>query len=285
MGLPCLVRVLLLLALFSSELLAEEPIVVKHYQHQARYAFGVSVLDLALSKLGQPYEIVTPGMQHANEARGEMLVIDGSLDLEFLSTTVHRESVMIPVKVPIYRGLLGLRLLLVKPSKNARLSEVRNLEDLRQYVGGHGAHWGDLPVYAANDLRVVTSVIYENLFEMLNIGRFDYFHRGISEIWGELENHPNQFVVADKVMLFYPHPVYFFVSKHRPVLAKQIQQGLDIAINDGSYKALFQENYIDAINRSDLSSRTLINLKNPVVPPNTESIDTSWWLPNDRLLQ
>ncbi len=37
-----------------------ETLVVRHYQAQERYRFGLEVLDLALSKLDIPYEIVTP---------------------------------------------------------------------------------------------------------------------------------------------------------------------------------------------------------------------------------
>ncbi len=273
----------LLCSIFLSTLAhAGDPIVVKHYQQQARYAFGLQVMNLALSKLDTPYEIMGPKKQNVNEARGEALVINGHYDVEFLSVTAQRESQMIPVKIPIYQGLLGLRLLLVKPTSNTEISKVRSLEGLRNFIGGHGLHWGDLPVYAANQLKVVTSVEYNKLFEMLKKGRFDYFHRGANEIWEELERYPNDFVIADNIMLFYPQPVYFFVSKHRPELAKQLEKGLQLAIKDGSYKTLFLSHYKDIIAHANLSSRNLITLTNPAVPKDTPPIDTSWWMPQGK---
>lgn len=272
-------RVLLITLTFSSFAVAKDVITVKHYQQQDRYEFGLKVLDLALSKLNENYEIIGPKKQDINEARGELLVTSGMLDVEFISTTQNRESSMIPIKIPIYRGLLGLRLLLVKPEINTKIKHVDSLSKLQQFVGGHGEHWGDLPVYAANNLRVVTIVQYDNIFKMLKRGRFDYFHRGTSEIWSELARYSDDFVIADNIMLFYPHPVYFFVGKHRPDLAIQIEKGLDIALKDGSYQQLFLDHFKEIIIRSKLSSRQLITLTNPVVPEGTPPIDTSWWLP------
>lgn len=190
---------------------------------------------------------------------------------------------MIAVKVPIYQGLLGLRLLLVKPKLNTRISKVSQLDELQQFVGGHGTHWADLPVYAANNLKVVTSVKYEKLFELLINGRFDYFHRGINEVWEELDRYKDKLVIADNIMLYYPQPIYFFVSKHRPELASQLEQGLQLAIKDGSYKALFLANYQDIITRANLASRNLITLTNPTVPKDTPPIDTRWWMPQEKL--
>ena len=274
----------LLLLLLASTLLsqpsrAENAIVVKHYQQQDRYNFGLQVLTLAFSKLDTPFEIQTPEHQYANEKRGEQQVITGQLDLQWMSTTPHRENEMISIKIPIYRGILGLRLLLVKKGRNNQLSTIETIDDLRMYAGGHGLHWGDLPVYEANNLPVVAHVDYDKLFQMLIGKRFDYFHRGLNEIWDEQARYSDQLSIADNVMLFYPHPVYFFVTKKRPELAEQIAKGLQIAIEDGSFKKLFLKNFTPIIQQGQLDSRKLIVLTNPVVPQNTLSIDTTWWLP------
>jgi len=276
--------ILICLISISSSVRAQDKIIVTHYQVQSRYAFGLSLLDLALSKLDTNYEIISPYKDRAleiNEARGEIEVITGDLDLEFMSTTSHRESSMIPIKIPVYQGILGLRLLLIKPSMSPKISQVKSLETLRPFIAGHGVHWGDLPVYEANNLKVVTSANYESLFKMLIGGRFDYFHRGVNEIWDELDRYSKDLKIADHLMLYYPHPVYFFISKHRPELALQIEKGLKIAIEDGSYEKLFLENFADIINRAHLGDRILIILKNPVIPHDTPAIDTSWWMPEN----
>lgn len=72
-----LISLLLSSALVSFSVQASKPIIIKHYQQQARYAFGLEVMDLALSKLNRPYEIISPKAHNVNEARGEALVING----------------------------------------------------------------------------------------------------------------------------------------------------------------------------------------------------------------
>ena len=257
---------------------SDDVLTIKHYQDNPRYKFGLSVLDLALKKSGVTYQLTTP-YSGLNEGRGERLVIMGDLDFEFMSTTADREKDMIAVKIPIYRGLLGARLLLVNKSDKEAFSQVHNLEALRQFIGGHGLHWGDLPVYEVNNLLVETSATYNTLFKMLKGRRFDYFHRGISEVWGELSIHEADLTIADGPFLYYPHPVYFFVTKSKPELAAHIEKGFQLAISDGSYKKLFNSEYERLIRKAELDYRNLIILENPANPACTPPIDTSWWIP------
>lgn len=269
--------------LMSSQVFAqastESIMSVTHYQSDERYIFGLKLLDLALSQQETPYEIKRASGPDVNEGRGERQLLAGRVDLQWLLTTPEREENFIAIRVPIYRGVLGLRLLLVSRATHGQISKVRNLSDLRHYTGGHGRHWTDLSVFAANNMPVVTNVSYETLFQQLKIGDFDYFHRGINEIWPELERHKEDLAVADGVMLFYPNPVYFFVNKDRPELAEKIKLGLTRALENGSYKNLFLASYADVIEKSQLPGRSLIRLQNPTLSPYFPKIDTSWWLP------
>jgi hypothetical protein len=196
-----------------------------------------------------------------------------------MSTNVARETQMIPIKIPLYQGMLGLRLLLVNNHQHQILSKVRTLQDLQQLTAGHGLHWADLSVYGANDLSVLPHKDYESIFKLLELGRIDYFHRGLNEIWSELNQHNDSLSIADNVMLYYPLPVYFFVTKTKPELANLLEKGLLLAIKDGSFKELFEEKMGDFIVKGKLETRTLITLKNPDLPPNTPFIETNWWLP------
>ena len=265
-----------------STLAVARPMQVTHYQLHPRYEFGIKLLELALSKHKTPFEIVSPYSRQVTEARGEQDIIKGKIDLQFMSTTPEREAAMIPIKIPIYQGMLGLRLLLVTPDMNEKIRKVDSLTALSKFAGGHGSQWGDLPVYAANNLNVVTSVSYDNLFTMLKNGRFHYFHRGLSEIWGELDQHKD-LMVADDVMLLYPHPVYFFVGKHNSALANHLKTGLERAIEDGSYQKLFLQYHQEFIRKGELAGRKLIILKNPVVPEDTPAINLGWWMPEFNL--
>ncbi|MBY0420626.1 MAG: transporter substrate-binding domain-containing protein, partial [Pararheinheimera sp.] len=269
------------LMLFPVQSRSEDVIKIRHYHLQPRHDFALKLLELVLSKQDAPFQIeAVKSHEVLTEGRVEKMVLDGELDMLFISTSAAREENMIPVKIPIYRGLLGLRLLLIKPSNNEKFKKIKSLKDLKPYVAGHNMHWSDFGVFKANGLKVVSSTNYDALFEMLKHDRFDYFSRGVNEVWGELAQHSEQLMIADNVMLFYQHPVYFFVSKHRPELAALVEKGLKIATQDGSYKALFQTYYAKTLDRADLKNRTIIFLNNPAVPAGTAQIDTSWWLPS-----
>lgn len=272
-------RLLLFFVLCCVQFANSSDIEVKHYQHQERYRYGANVLDLALSKLNLPYRIVAPDKQVMNEARGELMVINGAIDVQWMITTDERESKMIPVKIPLYQGILGTRLLLGKHDRLEELSSTRNLDDLGKYVGGHGKHWKDLSIYAANGLRVSAHVKYESLFKLLDLGRFDYFHRGLNEIWDEASRYSESLGIVDKVMLFYPIPVYFFITPKRPQLAGLLEKGLQLASEDGSLKTLFLKFNGEFIEKADLGSRHLIILKNPDLPLDAPALDTRWWMP------
>ena len=70
--------------------------------------------------------------------------------------------------------------------------------------------------------------------------RFDYFPRGLYEVWGEQKvNADKNLVIEDSLMLYYPAPIYFFVNKKNVALANRIERGLRIAMQDGSFDKLF----------------------------------------------
>ncbi len=271
--------ILVFIFVWPTTLMADQPIIVKHYQQHERYEFGGKLLNLALSKLNLPYEVIPPKNININEARGELEVISGGYDIQWLSTTTHREATMIPIKIPVYRGILGLRLILITKKNHNRFSQLKTLKELQAYTGGHGTHWMDLPVYKENNLKVITYINYDSLFKQLEHNFFDYFHRGLNEIWKERARYKNTLSIADNIMLFYPQPVYFFVSKKQPELAKLIGRGLKVALRDGSFKKLFLEFHQNVIQQGGLPNRTLITLRNPDIPAGSPPLDTHWWLP------
>ena len=265
--------------LWAESLAAEEPLVVRHYQHQERYEFGRAVLELALSKISKPYVIEDPINQDVNEGRGELLLLKNRYDLEWISASDERECKLIAIKIPLYRGILGLRLLLVRKEDHEKISRIKTIQELRHYTGGHGLHWQDLPIYFENELPVHANVKYEALFEQLKRKRFDYFHRGINEVWEEYERHKDSLSIADNIMLFYPHPIYFYVSPNRPLLAEDLKNGLLKSLDDGSFRKLFIKFHGDKINRAQLDKRNIIKLRTPELVNKTPILEDDWWLP------
>ena len=209
---------------------------------------------------------------------------NGELDLFMALSTPEYEQEFIPVYIPIYRGMMGMRLAIIK-AENADLFEnVKTIEDLRGFSAGQGKFWADSNILEYNSLPVVKSLKYKNLFPMLEAERFDYFPRGIQEPWAEVEKHaPLNFTIDSHIMLWYTAPFYYFVPRSKPELAAHITQQLEAMIEDGTFMHLFNhEPYIQtALRQANIKQRTLIKLKNPFLSDNTPiERKELWYTPN-----
>lgn len=256
-----------------------ESLDVRYYQHQARYVFGQELLTLALSKVNKEYRIQARSKQRENEARGETRLLQDHYDIEWLTATTERDQHLIPIHIPIFKGILGIRLLLIRYEDRKAFNKINDIQSLKNFVAGHGTHWSDTPIYSANQLPVHTNVNYSALFEQLKEKRFDYFPRGINEIWNELEAHHDSLYIADDLLIYYPLPVFFYVSPKRPQLAKDLKKGLTAALADGSYDRLFQQHHGDLLKRANITKRHVIRLNNRAFSRYKKQIQREHWLP------
>lgn len=77
---------------------------------------------------------------------------------------------------------------------------------------------------------------------MLDVQKFDYFPRTVTEITDELELHTDKGLThVPCILLHYQAPIYFFVCPDKPLLAMRIKIGLDRAIDDGTFDNLLRE--------------------------------------------
>ena len=271
----------LLLALFLAVTAASARTVVyprAETNTDDRDRYPVQLLTLALRKAHSEYEL-KPHPVFMLQVRAMREVEQGSgLDIVWTMTSKEREQALLPIRIPIDRGLLGWRLLLVQPSAVPKFAGVTGLEQLRALRCGQGADWPDTTILRDAGLTVDESARYGDLFQKLAAGRIDYFPRSVQEIWGELENHQaDGFVIEPTLALHYPTAMYFFVNKQRPELAADIRRGLEIALRDGSFQALFMQNFGEMLKRSKLDGRRVLELRNPLLPRETPLSDARLW--------
>jgi hypothetical protein len=249
-----------------------------------RDEYPLQLLKLALKKAHSRLEL-KPHPVFMLQARAMREVEQRSgLDVVWTMTSRERERALLPIRIPIDRGLLGWRLLLVRSDSQARFSSISSTGQLAALRGGQGADWPDTAILSAAGFVIDASPRYRDLFEKLAAGRIDYFPRSVQEIWGELDAHRAQgFVVESALALHYPTAMYFFVSKARPDLAEEIQRGLNIALADGSFEALFMQNFRDVLDRARFGGRRVFQLENPLLPPETPLTDQRlWYSPRQR---
>jgi Bacterial extracellular solute-binding proteins, family 3 len=247
-----------------------------------RYSDLVEILSAVLERTTPGFGPATmePSKAVMNEARYLNDLRDGAgVTIVWSSTSVEKERALLPVRIPLRKGILGYRVALVARDNLARIDQVRTLEDLRKLTIGQGIGWGDVELYNSNGLKVITAN-YENLFGMLDAGRFDLFPRGINEAFAEqaarTEEFPN-LAIEPSLLIHYPWPYYFFFNKSDAALAGRVEAGLRMMMRDGSFDALFRK-YNDAwIRRADLAHRRVIQIANPFLPPETPLDDPSLW--------
>ncbi len=195
-----------------------------------------------------------------------MLEKNLGIDVVAYMTSAERESALLPIRIPIDKGLIGWRLMLINRSDAARWSRFTSAVDLNNLTAGQGSDWPDMFILRDSGYKVYGTSNYESLFSMLQQRRIDYFPRAVSEIWTEVDAHKDSLMVAPRLAFRYTTATYFFVRKDQAQLAADVTRGLDSMIADGSYEKLFQHYYGDLIRRSALRERQVVELPNSMLP-------------------
>ncbi len=209
--------------------------------HEVYY---LQLLQLALEKnvaTDGPF-VIEQYSEHLSHKRflAELAREDGVIDIIWTMNDNKREQELLPIKISLLRGLNSYRIFLIRKEDHHKFSEITTFQELSKLTAGSGTNWPDTAILDNNGLPVVTAAHYELLFTMLAAKRFDYFPRGLYEIWNEQLAHKDKnFSIESSIMLHYHAPIYFFVNKKNTALADRIERGLQLAIKDGSFEKLF----------------------------------------------
>jgi len=242
-----------------------------------RLGYPEQLLELALSKSGTAYRIEHPTTRMNQERQVLELEADRSLDVAPIPASAEREARLLPIRIPLNKGLLGWRLGLVRKGEEEMLAGLTQAGDLKKIRIVQGHEWPDTAILRDNGINVLTGPDYQGLFKMLSAGRFDYFPRSVMEIWSELDVHADELGLERHVALHYFYDSYFFVNKKKTKLAEDIRRGLEKAIADGSFDRLFLQHWGEGVRRARLDERVVIELRNPLLSPETPSNRPELW--------
>lgn len=247
--------------------------------------FSVGAMRIALEYMDGDYELAISDDPITQTRAIERLESD-RMDVMWLSSNQNVESRLRPIRFPLLKGLLGYRVFIINPNSQTKMNRVEDESDLKDLTFGQGAGWPDIAILEANDLEVITTSKYDNLFYMVEGGRFDAFPRGVLEPWTELAARPDlPLKVEERLVLVYPLPFYLFVSKENEALAEAIHTGLDRALAAGRYDEYFFQHPMikDALTRSNLAQRRAFPLENPTLTDETPREREEYWLDMNRL--
>lgn len=264
-----------------SPLLAGET-TIRYFPAGPIYEYRWKLLELALahSPNGSEPSRLVPFPEEITQNRGVQLLQSGAIDVIALGTNAEREAQMRPIKIDILRGIVGFRIFVIRAADQQRIARMDERMLRQQLVFGLNSQWADLPIMRANGFTVETSPTYEKLFAMLSAGRFDAFPRGLNEAAREVEERKKtypQLAVEQTKALYFPFPVYFWVSRENTALAQRIERGLKLALADGSFRQLFETYHAAEIATLASNKRQVIRLPSPILPAGAAEPDTRWW--------
>lgn len=204
-----------------------------------------------------------------------------SNNLIWTVTTKEREELLRPIRIPVFKGLLGQRILVIRKEDQEKFSRVKTLQDLAEFKAGQGIHWPDTDIMQANGLPVTVGASADNLYKMLKVKRFDYFPRGILELMPEAAHlKANDVVPEEEILLSYPSAMYFFVNKKNTELAERIEKGWAIVLKNGEFDKFFYSHprVVAALNELKKHKRRIIKLENPYLPAETPLDHPEYWV-------
>jgi hypothetical protein len=164
----------------------------------------------------------------------------GRVNIFVPGTNPDLETRLLPVRIPIDKGLLGYRLFLIMPETQARLDTVRDVGSLRQFTVGQGEPWADARILDANGFKLVLANGYVGPVQDARRPPFRPAFRGIDEIWSEWQLHKAHIPsvqIERTLILHYPMPRYYFVPRtaQGERMAQRIEDGLHRLSRSGEF--------------------------------------------------
>ncbi|UDF35825.1 UNVERIFIED_ORG: hypothetical protein LHJ69_01795 [Shinella sp. XGS7] len=259
------------------------PLLVRHSMAQQQSAseitYELAVLQLLLDKTVSshgPYRL--EGSVPMSQNRAFLQLAAGEVDLISSMTSRERETQGLPVRVCLYRGLLGVRLPLVLQSRLAEIDALGAARAPRELHNGQVADWPDTAVLTHNGWLVERLPRLGQFAELLRRRRLDLVSLGALEAYPIAETRPHV-AVGERWAIAYPSAFYFFVGHARPELAERLRAGWDKALSDGSFEALFEQRLGAQLRRARLEQRQWWLLENPDLPAATPLGEVRLWHP------
>jgi hypothetical protein len=248
-----------------------------------RNDYYIELLQKALARTGKHYifEQATRGLSGSRQL---YTVADGSVDVGWSLSTDEKEKTLRPIRIPIDKGLIGWRLLLINKDDAKLFADIKSINDLRSIRLGQGQDWADTLILRANHFNVEGVSTYDGMFKMLKQKRFRYFPRSIMEIWSEVDEHKDlNLAIEGTILIHYPAAFYYFVSTENLALARDIETGLEAMIRDGEFDKIFNKYHAQRIKNAKLDQRRVYKLNNPYLPKATPLNRSELWFNIDKI--
>lgn len=224
------------------------------------------LMDATLEDYG-PYEIKSYSDATASRRQAQLLSEGKYLNVHWASPgTPIAEAQVIQIPVDIQLGLLGYRVCLTSTINSINWIDISDQTKIKSLRVGQVDSWPDFEIYRYNQINSIGTPSFDGLFDMLAANRLDCIALGVEEI-GVIYRQKKELYanlrIEDNLLIYYDFPVYLYVSKNNPLLAKRLQQGFEIIVKNGQFEALFKKHFSQDLSQLNLSKRSLVCLESP----------------------
>jgi ABC-type amino acid transport substrate-binding protein len=229
------------------------------YSHQ----FIRMIADLSSDKFG-PYILEKSPVLEQGRAIKE-LQKGIHLNIAVMGNEAEREYQNPPIYFPVDRGALGLRVCFIAKGKQALFDGIRNAADARKnnIVFGSGTYWPDKEIFESNGFSVLSSPVFDNLFNSLYKDRFDCLTRAVSEVTKDLERYGDENIDIEQRLAFvYPLANFIYLAP-QPRLRARMEYGIERAKETGQLEALASQYLEKDLVKNQFFKRRMIILQNP----------------------
>lgn len=272
---------------FSAVVSAETVIINKPLsENDVRYQYTQDLLKLILRQADTRYEVKQAAKAMSRDRTFRALKKGERIHVMAEAPKPEWMRELIPVEMPIRKGIQGYRVFLTKEKHQARLAAVQSLSDLTALPTGSGQQWSTRSVMEDAGFNVVTSTNYDALFGMLENERFITFGRGINEAFREVAVYRKRYpdlIVDASLILYIPLPTYFFVTPTKPELALHIEKGFRKIMADGTFDAFFYRYHCDDLRSLNLKHRKMFSIPNTNLGTAFKPMPKELWLDRDKL--
>tara|TARA_R110002096_G_scaffold354497_5_gene547625 strand:- start:605 stop:1405 length:801 start_codon:yes stop_codon:yes gene_type:complete len=228
-----------------------------------------------------PYEWQPWDQEISPDRQKEMLRIGQSLNIIYSARRPEFDSVAIPVKQHVRKGINGYRLLLIRKKDQERFKNIKSIDGLKNLTVGQARGWPDVGVFQENNFKISDSGSYAQLIPMLKARRFDYYALGISEapqVLQDCGSNCKNIMIEETILLHYPFPIFLYVSKNTPALAERLEYGMEQLLKNGKFDDLWQRYHNEYLINLNISKRKVFKLSNKNIPAFTMTDRPELWL-------
>lgn len=256
----------------------------------ARNQYTLEVLRTALERTRGaygPYTLAPSPAMHEKFRPQALERGDQGINISVFPNRSGYADKLVPVRIPIDRGLMGWRVLTIRAKDQPRFDGVSSPDDLKPFRFGLLGSWSDVEIMQRDGFSVETGPSMDGLLRMLDARRSDAFSNSPAPALELLASHRAEYpglAIENSLLLHYPMPVYFWFrdtddGRRR---AERVRIGLESMVRDGTLKALFDTYYGPSLAKLGADRRRVVELPNPQLDA-ADPVDRSdlWYAPGE----